>query len=162
MLNFRLISEFQTIHRRPFVPADTGALKPTDSRPFVDGEWLELDSSYHMARGGDDNATTEDHATVPSFAIFAEQGRYETQAIQKLPMLYLNQYEAETLIFDASAGAGVTVVGQPLFVADIDIGGIVRRGLAANAGSPSGNEFVVGYVTRLPSANNNWLRFIVK
>ena len=66
-VNFMLKSEFQTIHRRPFSLAAPATLKPTDVRPLVDGEWLELDGTYKMARGGNNAGNLTDEATVPSF-----------------------------------------------------------------------------------------------
>jgi hypothetical protein len=151
-LNFNLISEFQTIHRRPFPLAAPEILNPTNVRPLVDGEFLQLTSAYAMARGGSNNAGggAANEGTVPAFAYFAEQGRYEVQAIQKGPFLYMAPYEADTLIF---YGTGLTL-GGALSVWDVSIGGIVRRALA-----PVTSGFVVGYVTRLPANNSNWLRF---
>lgn len=150
---FKLVSEFQTIHRRPFELADPGILKPDNAAPLVEGEFLQLDTAYKMARGSADGV-------VPAFAYFAEQGRYETQAIGKGPFLYGNFYEADTMIMDAALEATITTVGQPLMVNDTTIGAIVRRGLTALPGSPAGTEFVVGYVTRLPANNGGYLRFI--
>ena len=94
--NFKLVSEFQTIHRRPFELADPTILKPTNANPLLDGEWCEHTAAYKMARGAG-------IAAVPSFAYFAERGRYEVQAIQKGPFLYLGDYEADTLIMDATS-----------------------------------------------------------
>jgi hypothetical protein len=143
--NFKLVSEFQTIQRRPFELASPGILDPTDSNPLLDGEFLEIDGSYKMARG------SANPATAPSFAYFAERGRYEVQAIQKGPFLFLGAYEADTLIFDGTTLA----VGSKLEVGNVTIGGLVKRGLKlATTG------LVVGYVTRLSAANKNFLRFI--
>jgi hypothetical protein len=143
-MNLTLVSEFQTIQRRPFELAAPALLKPNDANPLVDGEFLELDGSYKMARG-------VGVAAVPSYAVFAERGRYDTQTIGKVPMLYLGAYEADTLIFD---GTGIVSAGQALEVGDVTIGGLVKRGLKlATIG------LVVGYVSRLPAANNNKLRF---
>jgi hypothetical protein len=142
--NFKLTSEFQTLGRRSFPLADPTILNPTNAQPLVDGEWLQLNTSYQMARG------TVNPAIVPSFAYFAEQGRYETQALGKGPFLYLNSYEADTLIMDATG----LVVGDALEVADVTIGGIVRRALQEYT-----SGLIVGYVTRLPANNNNYLRF---
>ena len=155
-VNFKLISEFQTIHRRPFGLAASEILDPTNVRPLVDGEFLQLTSAYLMARGGNNAqavpGTPDDEATVPSFAYFAEQGRYEVQAIKKGPFLYLAPYEADTKIM---TGTGLAI-GDKLSVWDVAIGGIIRRGLfKATAGG-----YVVGYVTRLPTDNGGWLRFI--
>jgi len=143
--NFRLVSEFQTIHRRPFELTDPTILVPTATNPLLDGEFLELDTAYKMARG------SGNPAAVPSFCYFAERGRYEVQAIQKGPFLYLGAYEADTLIMDASSLA----VGSKLEVGNVTVGGQVKRGLKlATTG------LVVGYVTRLPANNKNFLRFI--
>ena len=156
MQNFKLVSEFQTIHRRSFELTDPDILKPVPGGvkvPLVEGEWLQLDTAYKALRG-----TAE--AAVPSFAYFAEQGRYETQAIGKGPLLFLGQYEADTLIMDTAAEATITAVGQPLIVNDVTIASLARRGLTALPSSPGGTELVVGYVTRLPANNNGYLRFI--
>jgi hypothetical protein len=150
-VNFRLVSEFQTIHRRSFTLADPTILNPTNVRPLVEGEWLQLDGSYHMARGGDNAGNLTDEAAVPSFCYFAEQGRYETQAIEKGPFLYMGGYEADTLMMDSTGLA----IGDELAVFDLDIGGVIRRGLGEQS-----TGLIVGYVTRLPAANNNFLRFI--
>ena len=145
VINFKLISEFQTIHRRPFELAAPAILDPNNAQPLVDGEFLELDGTYKMARG------TVNPAVVPSFVYFAERGRYETQALQKGPFLYLGWYEADTKIMDSTALA----VGDPLEITNVTIGGIVRRAL-----KKATTGYVIGYATRLPAVNNGWLRFI--
>ena len=143
-MNFQLVSEFQTIQRRPFELGDPTILKPNDANPLVDGEFLELNGSYKMIRG-------TGTAAAPSFAVFAERGRYETQAIGKVPMLYLGAYEADTLIFDGTA----LLQNSALEVGDVLIGTATKRGLKlATTG------LVVGYVTRLPGVNKNKLRFV--
>jgi hypothetical protein len=157
---FRLVSEFQTINRRSFPLVDRAVLDPNGVRPLIHGEFLELGSAANkgkMARGGNDTVsipgTPDDEAAVPSFCYFAEQGRYEVQAIDKGPFLYMHSYEADTKVMD---GDGLSV-GSPLAVYDIDAlgGAIVRRGLALQSGG-----LITGYVTRLPADNNGWLRFI--
>lgn len=144
--NFKLVSEFQTIHRRPFELVTPALLDPTNANPLLDGEYLELDqTTYKMQRG---SATP---SVVPTFCYFAERGRYEVQAIQKGPFLFLGAYEADTLIMDAT---GLTV-GAKLEVGNVTIGTVTKRGLKlATTG------LVVGYVTRLPANNKNFLRFI--
>lgn len=143
--NFILKSEFQTIHRRPFELFDPTILVPTATNPLLDGEFLELTSAYKMTRG---SATP---SVVPTFAYFAERGRYEVQAIQKGPFLYMGPYEADTLIFD---GTSLTL-GCGLEVSNVTISGQVKRGLKLLT-----SGLVVGYCTRLPANNNNFLRFV--
>jgi hypothetical protein len=143
--NFKLVSEFQTIQRRPFALHDSAILDPLNANPLLDGEFLELNSSYAMVRG---SATP---AMVPSFAYFAERGRYEVQAIQKGPFLFLGPYEADTLIMTSTS----LVVGSALEVSNVTYGALTRRGLVLHtSGVP------VGYVTRLPTNNHNFLRFV--
>jgi hypothetical protein len=143
--NFKLVSEFQTIHRRPFTLAAPALLNPNNANPLLDGEFLELDAAYKMARG------TGTPAAVPSFAYFAERGRYEVQAIQKGPFLYMGDYEADTLIMTAT---GITL-GEALEVSTTPIATIDKRGLVQYTAG-----YIVGYATRLPANNNGFLRFI--
>ena len=145
-IHFKLVSEFQTIHRRPFELVDPTILNPTVTNPLIDGEWLELDTAVYQMKRGSANP-----AIVPSFAYFAEQGRYEVQAIKKGPVLYMGWFEADTTVM---LSTGI-VVGSPLEVADVDIGGVNKRGLVLRT-----TGFIVGYATRLPSANGGYLRFI--
>lgn len=146
-VNFRLISEFQTIHRRPFELADPAVLDPTSVSPvpLVEGEFLQLSAAYKMERGG------VSPSVVPSYAYFAEQGRYETQAIQKGPFLYMGNYEADTLIMDAT---GLSL-GSLVEVRNVTVSSLVRKGLMI-----ASTGYVVGHVTRLPANNGGYLRFI--
>ena len=145
-IDFRLVSEFQTIHRRPFELTDPAVLNPNSVSPvpLVMGEFLILDTAYKMLRD------TVNPAIVPSFAFFAEQGRYETQAIQKGPFLFMGSYEADTKIMDASS----LVVGSELQVNDVTVATITRRGLNLQT-----SGFIIGHVTRLPANNGGFLRF---
>lgn len=46
-----MISEVLPVQRRDFTLNDTTILNPTATNPLLDGEWLELNSSYLAARG---------------------------------------------------------------------------------------------------------------
>lgn len=152
-LNFKLKSEFQTLHRKAFTLADPTVLDPNGTNPILDGEFFKLDTAYKMVRG------SGDADTVKSWAYFRERGAYDTQAIQKGPFLYGGWYEADTLIMDTTVGATITTVGQALYVGDITIATLTRRGITAVPAAPAGTEFIIGYVSRLPANNNNYLRF---
>jgi hypothetical protein len=150
MLDFELVSEFTPIMRRAFEVATldvagVNITNPNSANPLVLGEFLELNSSYQMVRG------TVNGATVPAFAVFGERGRTDVQSLKKAPMLYLGPYEAQTKVYDS---AGLTL-GCALMVNDVTYGGLVRRGLKLHAGGAK----IVGYCTRLPANNNNYLRF---
>jgi hypothetical protein len=139
--NFELITELQTCTRRDFPVGDPDILNPHDAENLVDGEWLALNASYQLVRG----TNLDSNAAV--FPAFVERGRYDTQAIGKVTVLMFGQYEAETKVFDE---AGITTVGQPLMVADVDIGdGVTRRGL--KLATTDDGACVVGYVTKVPT-----------
>lgn len=145
--NVRLTTEFTTIHRRAFELEDPTVLNPNSANPLLDGEWLRLtQTTYKMGRGSGVAGAAE-----PSYMYFAERGRYDTQAIQKGPFLFLGEYEAETLIMDAS---GLSV-GAALMVDDVTIGGNSKRALKLRTST----NYIVGRVTRLPANNNGFLRF---
>lgn len=142
--NFELVSELQTVNRRDFPLADESILKPLAANPLVDGEWLEMDANYKLARG----AGAGDKALV--YPVHTERGRYDTQAIGKVNVLFFGGYEAETSICDLTGLA----VGDALMVDTVVIGALNKRGLKkATAG-----KFVVGHVTKLPGSGK--VRFL--
>lgn len=135
--NLELKTEVQPIHRRDFYVADPTLLNPINANPLVDGEWLELDANYKAVRGSGE-------AAVPSWICWAERGRYDTQAIGKVPLLFLNGFEAITKIVDLT---GITV-GEALVVQNVTIGGLAKRGLA-QLGAGAGEHLIIGYATRV-------------
>ena len=151
---FELVTELQTLTRRDFPAATESDLNPISARPLVEGEWLELDANYKLVRGGNNSAVDADEGTsMNQFVVHTERGRYDTQAIKKINVLFLGMYEAETQIMSTT---GPLLLGSALTVQDISIGGIVRRGLAL-AGATA-NRVVVGYVSKLVSSTK--IRFI--
>jgi hypothetical protein len=146
METFRLVTEAQAIIRRSFPLADPTILKPSNANPLVQGEWLGLNTSYKMARGAGAQS-------IPTRPNWAEKGRYDTQVIGKVPILWLGDFEADTLIF----GANITALHQPLYVTDVTYNSLTKQGLDYLAVTTT--EILVGYVTRLPANNGGWLRF---
>jgi hypothetical protein len=140
--NFELVSELMPVNRRDFPLADPTLLKPLGSNPLVDGEWLAMDSAYALARGA--------VSTTPLvFPVHTERGRYDTQAIGKVSVLFFGMYEAETIVYDSTGLA----FGDPLAVADVTFGGLTRRGLK----KATSGQAVVGYVTRLMTGKIRFL-----
>jgi hypothetical protein len=154
--NFRLVTELMSLHRRDWDVADAKILRPLNSRALVQGEWLEVNSAYKLARGGDNDAATADICTnAMVFPVLTEQGRTDVQAIRKPNVAMFGHYEAETLLINPT-GLGV---GDPLSVADVNFGGIVRRALVK--ATMATNTILVGYVSKLPSPGGaGWVRFV--
>lgn len=138
-----LISELLPVQRRDFYMSDPTLLNPYNANPVLDGEWLELDSTYKLVRGSSAGAAT----AKPSWQLFSERGRYDTQAIGKAPVLFIGGYEAETTICDTTGCA----IGDPLMVCDVTVGGLTKRGLKKMSVSAGTNALLFGWVTRLPS-----------
>lgn len=162
-INFEPVSDILPVQRRDFALADKTLADPLNAVALVDGEWMTLDTSYKLVRAST-IATTDNQATVRSFPLWAERGRYDVRAMAdvKMPILWLGEYEFDTRIFDASAtshsGAAITAVLQPLKVATIVIGARKYTGLVGSAGAAD-TDPIVGYVTKLPANNGGKLRF---
>jgi len=130
--------------RKDFAAADA-LIDPNATTPLFDGEWVQIDANYNVVRYNA-GATYVDGAAqnageVISYPIWAERGRYDVQALRKIPVLFGNTCELDELIFDATS----LYPGAPLEVADMTYGGGTRRGVRL----ATGTHFVVGLVTRL-------------
>lgn len=168
-LNFELKSDMLKVQRRDFPLSDTTLCNPLNASALVDGEWMTLNTTTGKAERAAD--ITQAAGTVASskrpLVLWAERGRSDVQGLssKKVPLLFLGDWEADTRIYDASLGATITTIGQPLKVAVVslvDTNGTTRKysGLMAHGGVGD-NDPVVGYVTKLPVAANNYrLRFM--
>ncbi len=132
-----LITEVQSVQRRDFYVADPDLLNPNNANPILDGEWLSLNTDYKLVRASSNVAG-------PAWQVFAERGRYDTQAIGKVPVLFLGGYEAETSVYTSTGLA----VNDPLIVGDVTIGGLTKKGLLKLPAS-TGTYSVRGWVTRV-------------
>lgn len=135
--SLEILSDIIPIQRRDFYVANTTLLQPNGSNPLVEGEWLQLDTTYKLLRGSGTQA-------VPAWQMWAERGRYDTQSIGKVPVLFIGGYEAETTICDVT-GCGV---GDALVVGDVTVGGLTKRGIE-KIPAATGNYLVFGYVTKV-------------
>lgn len=165
-INFTPVSDILPIQRRDFALNDPTLANPTNPNCLIDGEWFAINTSYQAVRAAT-IGTPGSFATVRSFPVFAEKGRYDVQAmsLNKVPLLFRGEYEFDTRIFDATAvvhgGAAITFIMQPLKVATVTFSGRNFVGLVGH-GAPGGGDVdpIVAYVTRLPSSNGGQLRFI--
>lgn len=140
-----LISEVLPVQRRDFYLADATLLNPNVANPLIDGEWLTLDANYKLERASGTLAKR-------SWQVFAERGRYDTQAIGKTTVLFNGDYEAETSVYTSTGLA----VGDFLVVGDVTVGGLTRKGLI-ELPTGAGSYWVVGTVTRLPTGKVRYL-----
>ena len=165
-INFTPVSDILPIQRRDFALADPTLSNPLNAIVLIDGEWVTLNTSYQILRATDITSGSA-FASLRSFPLFAERGRYDVQAmsLHKMPILYRGDYEFDTRIFDASStlgGAAILSGGimSPLCVATITIGSRNFSGLVGHDGTSTNLKPIVGYVTRLPASNGGQLRFI--
>lgn len=134
--------------RKPLEVADLGLLNPTGTSPvpLIDGEIVQVNSSYKWARGTD--------AAKPGFFCIEDRGDYGVQASRKLSAVLGPTFEADTVVFDTA----IATLGQALVAGAVNnslSGSVARWGLV-----PAGAGIVIGYVMRLPANNGNRLRFI--
>lgn len=162
-VNFAPVSDVLPITRRDFPMADPTLANPLNPLALIDGEWVTLNTSYQILRPMS-IAGAGNPATVRSFPLWAEKGRYDVQANsgRKTPVIWLGgDSEWDTRVFDASAvvgsGAAITTVMQPVKVASVSINGVIYSGLVGSGGASDSNP-IVGYVTRLPANNGGQLR----
>ena len=148
IVNLELVSDVQDIGRRDFTVVDKTLINPTNPACIIDGEFMSLTLDYQIARS---------LAGTLGFAVFAERGRFDVQAIGKLTVLMYKPYEADTRVFTSG---GSLALGQPVAIsATVDMhdgAGAIRSGLAGWGGG----QLVIGYVTRMPTNNGGRLRFL--
>lgn len=133
-----LISEVLPMQRRDFYVEDPTLLNPLNANPLLDGEFLEINANYKLARGSSEQAK-------PAWQVWAERGRYDTQAIGKTTVLFIGGYEAETSVYTSTGLA----VGDALVIDDVTVGGVAGKRGVVKLGVGSGQHMVYGYVTRI-------------
>lgn len=163
-VNFEPVSDILPIWRRDLPLAVPALADPLNAVALVDGEWVTIDSTYKWVRASD-VAVGGDPATLKSWPVFHERGRYDRQAMsgKKTTALFRGEWEFDTRIFDATAviggGAAITFVLQPLKVATVTFSARNFTGLVGHGGAAD-TAPVVGYVTKLPASNGGKLRLI--
>ena len=148
-LNFKLTTPFIDLGVRTFPFADPSILNPNNANPMLDGEFLELNSSYKLVRGA---AAV---SPLPSFAYFLEQGAYTAQGLGKGPVLMLHGYEAESMIFDTggSYAYGKVCGGEDDYITNISgfAGNCYTLHATSNAGAGGTNiRHWINTYTRTP------------
>lgn len=143
MLNFELVTDVQMLRRRNFEVVNRALLSPDNANPFMDGEFVALNSAYKLDRAGNG---------AFAYVVWDEKGRYDVQALGKLTVIHGGGgYEADTRVF---APAGLVLGGALGVSASVTVDTLTKSGLANYS-----SGVVIGYVTRLPANNGNRLRF---
>ncbi len=160
--NFRPVADVLPLERRDYPVNDKTLTDPSNPLVLVDGEWMTLNSSEKLIRASA-IGTPGDPSLTLSWPLWAERGRFDVQAMaeRKTPILWMGAWEFESLIFDPAAvvgaGAAISALMQPVKVATITIGSRNFTGLVGHGG-PGDSHRIVGYVTRLHTANGGFLR----
>lgn len=147
--HMELVTELLPLLRRDFY-TDL-SLNPDAAEPLVDGEWLQLLDNYKCGRALSPLAA---EPVVPNYPVWAERGRYDIQAIGKVPLLMGPLYEFDTDIVNSSHGFQV---GDPAVVATVTAAGGSKKGLIKPSGTGV-QHLVVAWCTRLPASGK--VRFI--
>lgn len=143
--------------------ADKTLADPSLSTAMTLGEWLTFNSTTQLVRPVV-IATQDNPAAVPSFPLFAQKGRSDTQSLadRNMPIIVGGFWIANTTIFDASrtvaSGGPIATILQPLKVATVTIGSRNYSGLVGS--TLNENVPIVGYVHRLPASNGGRLGII--
>ena len=167
-VNFELQSDLMATQRRDYPLADPTLANPYNANALVDGEILTLNNSNQLIRAADITQAAGTAAAAPGsyveMALWAERGRTDVQAnaANKTTCVELGEYISDTRVYDATAGAGIAHMGQPLKCAVVSISdnGSTRKfsGLILHGGSAD-PDAVFGYVHKLPANNGGKLQF---
>lgn len=156
-VNFEPVSNLLQVQTRDFPLVDPDLANPFNAACLVDGEWMAVNSDYKLVRASD-IATPAAAATLLSYPLWAERGRYDVQAMgeRKMPVIYLNgAWEFDTRIFDATSMThNCRVAVATITIGSRNYSGLVYNGTIAAPGA----GITVGFVTRLPNSNGGKLR----
>jgi hypothetical protein len=136
--------------RRDVTLLDPTLLDPNEADALVQGEWVSVDNASGKAIR---------HATSTArgaMQVFTPKGDLSGQAIGKVAVLQLHEYEAETTIFDDGFNPSA---GDPVTVGTITLDG-VGPGPFVGLKLPAGGDIIYGVCTKSPTNNNGKLRFM--
>lgn len=143
---FNLLSDPTKHGVRNYEVSSSALLDPTDTNPLYIGEWMDIDGSNQAGRATGD---------LPSYAVWTPRGDASAQYTQKVALITVAGYKAETQIYD-STGLAAVGVGAPLRVEDVTIDGQTKSGLMVWT---AGTDYIVGRALILPTADYAWITF---
>jgi hypothetical protein len=142
---FDPISPISSTQRRDYEIDDTDLLNPRETDAIAQGEWVVLNTDGKVERAV--------AAQANIWQVWTQLGDYSAQALGKITVLQLNDYEGETDMFD---GGRTYVIGERLAVAAVSIDGVTRSVLTNDI---DGADYIVGTVTKSDDDNGGKLRF---
>lgn len=144
--NLQILTDLNRLDRKDVPLQDPTLADPKEAAALLQGEWVTFDASGKKAL----RVTA---STPHCYQVFTNRGDTASQAIGKVAILFLNDYEADTVIF---ADGLTPTVGQVLTVKSSTVGGVANRAALATAAP---GDFPVAVVTRVPAENGGKLRF---
>jgi hypothetical protein len=153
-MSLELITPVNDVFRRDVELADPLLADPTSSTPLAleQGEWLARDASGKLERVG---AT----ARPGAMQMFTPKGDFSAQAIGKVTVLQLHEYEAETDIYEDATIVGGVAVNDYLTARDGLVDGDTRSCLAPAVQGHATNGWVYAIVTKVPAQAGDKLRY---
>jgi len=175
-INFQLVSPYIDLDVRDFEVDFSASGMPKDilagtqvedddataTDALVDGEWMQLTSDgLKVTRA---TAGAETPVDVPSWPLYAERGRTELMALNKVPLIWRGSFEVDTHMYKQEDSAlavglrlvaeGVAEAGGTVAVSQLGTGAFysVAAALAITADAAACGR-TIGFVTR-PKANN--------
>lgn len=154
-----LITPYQDLITRDFSVLES--LDPNAAAPMKDGEWLSLSATEGtLCRPGHADAkpaTVNDTnpAVGPIWPVFTERGRYDTQAVGKVTVLFGGAFEADFKMWALEDNGNITIGRQMTVINDnsANLDG-QARGLLAHTGVAA-NAITAGWVMKAPSNAGN-------
>jgi len=134
-----VLSYVSSQHRRDFSVVDGDLLDPLSTSPLCleQGEWVapDADGLYERVTGSVRNCAQ----------VWTQKGDVGAQALDKVCVFYIGEYEAETDMYDS---AETYAMGEPLTAKTVTIDAEDRAGLTNDV--TGGTDYIVGYVVKVP------------
>ena len=124
---------------------------PDSANPLVEGEWLQYTHDNKLSRVWDSASVQAEAgknvAKTPCAMYFQEKGRYDAQITKKAHCVSgPNGFDFKTKLCKVASHASTASAGARLFVADLTVGSVLKRGLmdAATVANETSSTFSVG------------------
>ena len=140
-----LITPVNDTFRRDVEVASATLIDPNDALALTQGEWVVSNASGKFVRVSSQ--------TLGAFQVFTQRGDTSAQAIGKIAVLQLHEYEAETTQF---ADAITPAIGTALALDAVTIDGVTNRSGFRVAIT---GDYVYAFVTKASADNGGKLRY---